>query len=143
MYASVDITLVFNGTRFSDIFSLVNVILMLILCLSHFSNVKRQCCPNIAELMLSQLTYTTEFLLLFNIDNQRHNKIGQMFSAQWAGPLGDLLQNNATTLKSDVHPHQKHVSKVKLLTCSSTCRFCSCMIYIHNTPCSFHYFSVI
>ncbi len=63
--------------------ALVNVILMLILCLSHLSNAKRQCCPNVTELMLSQLTYTTEFLLLFNIDDQRYNNTGQLFSAHW------------------------------------------------------------
>ncbi len=56
---------------------------MLILHLSHLSNVKRQCCPNVSELMLSQLTYATQFLPLFNIDNQRNNNSGQMFSAQW------------------------------------------------------------
>ena len=63
---------------------MVNVILMLILRLSHLSNVKRQCCPNVTELMLFQLTYTTEFLPLFNIDDQRRCNSGQMFSAQWA-----------------------------------------------------------
>ena len=83
MYVSVEITLVFNGARFLGIFSLVNVILMLIQRLSHLSNIKRQCCPNVSELMLSQLTYTTEFLPLFNIDNQRPNNSGLMFGAQW------------------------------------------------------------
>ncbi len=33
--------------------------------------------------MLSQLTYTTELLPLFNIDDQHRNNSGQMFSAQW------------------------------------------------------------
>ncbi len=48
-----------------------------------FSNVKRQCCPNVTELMLSQLTYTPGFLPLFNIGDERYNNSGQMFSAQW------------------------------------------------------------
>ncbi len=83
LYMSVEMTLVFNGTRFLGIFSLANVILILILRLSHSSNVKRQYCPNATELMLSQLTYTTEFLPLFNIDDQHYNNSGQMFRAQW------------------------------------------------------------
>ena len=47
------------------------------------SNVTRQNCPNVTELILSQLTYTTDFLPLFNIDGQSYNN-SQIFSAQWA-----------------------------------------------------------
>ena len=91
MYVSVEITLVFNGTRFLGILSLVNVNLMLILHLSHLGNITRQCYPNVTELMLSQLTYTTEFLPLFNIDDQHYNNTAQMFSAQWEVPLISYL----------------------------------------------------
>ncbi len=52
--------------------------------------------------MLSQLTYTTQFLPLFNIDNQRNNNSDQMFSAQWVEGLN--FQPN--TFNPDLHEVQ-------------------------------------
>ncbi len=54
--------------------------------------------------MLSQLTYTTEFLPLFNIDDQCRNNSGQMFSAQWDVPdiilpCPDYVKNAFKSLK--------------------------------------------
>ncbi len=43
--------------------------------------------------MLFQLTYTTEFLPLLNINNQRRNNSGQMYSAQWEELRGKYYLN--------------------------------------------------
>ncbi len=68
------------------------------ICLSHISNVKRQCCPNVYELILSQLTYTSEFLPLFHIADQRYNNGDQMFLC----PVGSDDERSCTTLNDFV-----------------------------------------
>ena len=52
--------------------------------------------------MLSQLIYTTEFLLLFNIDDQPHNNSGQMLSAQWV--MCNANTDTARVKVYHVHP---------------------------------------
>ena len=50
--------------------------------------------------MLSQLTHTTRFLLLSNIDDLHYNNADQMFCAQWVlMPYWDIKIN----LEADFH----------------------------------------